>query len=316
MENLVKIREVSLKYDISARALTYYEEMGLLQSTRSDDYAYRLYDENACRRLEQILVLRKLNIKIKDIQKIFKSNTSDSVLEVLSQKVNDIDDEVALLRELKEIVLDFIQRIEKADFHNDDDVKRLYEKAKEVELQLVNIDYVGNPSTVKRLVDVVEKLEKKPDVRVVELPKCRMITSGNGKKETLKRFDKLWSKLDKKRKDRFFPRDFMWWDGRSKSTIWWYAVEGWVTEKDTNGFEFFDFEGGFYAAAICRQDDFSDGMRVYEGIKEWVMEHETFKLDERSGHYHLWHVVGVPDTDKGLGYRQLEIFVPIKLIMK
>lgn len=316
MDGLIKIREVSLKYDISARALKYYEDMGLLQSTKSDDYAYRLYDENACRRLEQILVLRKLNIKVKDIQRIFRSNSTDIVLEVLSQKVNDIDDEVALLHELKDIVLDFIKQIEKFDFHNDNDVKLLYEKARKVEQQLVNVDYGGNPSTVKRLVDVVEKLEKKPDVRIVELPKCRMITSGNGEKETLKRFDKLWTKLDMKRKDRFFPRDFMWWDEGSKTTIWWYAVEDWVTETDAGEFELFDFEGGFYAAAICRQDDFSDGTRVYEGIKAWVAEHETFELDERSGHYHLWHVVGVPATDKGLGYRQLEIFVPVKLSAK
>ncbi|WP_313340027.1 MerR family transcriptional regulator [Sedimentibacter sp.] len=56
---------VSSKYDITARTLRYYEDMGLLYSTRSDDYAYRMYDKNAVRRLEQILILRKLNISIK-----------------------------------------------------------------------------------------------------------------------------------------------------------------------------------------------------------------------------------------------------------
>lgn len=72
----------------------------------------------------------------------------------------------------------------------------------------------------------------------------RTVSSGNGEKETLKRFDKLWTKFDMKRKDRFFPRDFMWWDEGSKATIWWYAVEDWVTETDAGGFELFDFEGG------------------------------------------------------------------------
>ncbi|MCL1952223.1 MAG: MerR family DNA-binding transcriptional regulator, partial [Oscillospiraceae bacterium] len=32
------------RYDISARTLRYYEDMGLLTSTRGEDYAYRLYD--------------------------------------------------------------------------------------------------------------------------------------------------------------------------------------------------------------------------------------------------------------------------------
>ena len=42
MSNLVKIKDVSAKYSVSARTLRYYEDMGLLTSTRSDDYAYRL----------------------------------------------------------------------------------------------------------------------------------------------------------------------------------------------------------------------------------------------------------------------------------
>ncbi len=314
MGKLTKIREVSLQYDITARALKYYEDMGLIQSTKSDDYAYRLYDESAIKRLEQILILRKLNIKVRDIQRIFQSENSDVVLEILSQKVTDIDNEVSLLHELKEVVIDFIKQIEQFNFHNESDVKLLYEKAKEIQGQLVNVDYSGNPSTIKRLIDVTEKLEKKPDVRIVELPNCRMITSGEGDKETLRRFDRLWSKLDTKRKDRFFPRDFMWWDEERKVSIWWYAIEDWVTEMDTKGFEIFEFEGGFYAAGICRQDDYSDGMRVYEGIKAWVSEHESFEFDERLGHCHLWHVIGPKDTNQELGYRQLEIFVPIRLV--
>lgn len=70
MNELIKIREISSKYDISARTLHYYEDMGLLTSIRSSDYSYRMYDEKAVRRLEQILILRKLNISIKDIQRI------------------------------------------------------------------------------------------------------------------------------------------------------------------------------------------------------------------------------------------------------
>lgn len=58
MGELIKIREMASKYDISARTLRYYEDMGLIQSTRSADYAYRLYDEVAVHRLEQILILR------------------------------------------------------------------------------------------------------------------------------------------------------------------------------------------------------------------------------------------------------------------
>jgi len=122
MSELIKIREISLKYDVSARALKYYEDMGLITSARSEDYAYRMYDEAAVKRIEQILILRKLNISIKDIQRIFSTSGSEIVLEVLGKKVDAIDEEVSLLHELKEIVLEFIREIKEADFSNDSDV--------------------------------------------------------------------------------------------------------------------------------------------------------------------------------------------------
>ncbi|MCL2461337.1 MAG: MerR family transcriptional regulator [Defluviitaleaceae bacterium] len=145
MSGLTKIRDVSAKYGVSARTLRYYEDMGLISSTRDDGQAYRRYDEEAVKRLEQILILRKLNISIKDIQRVFNTAGPDAVLEALGKKVNDIDEEIALLHELKEIVIAFIRQIGQADFSKDSDVKLLYAKAKEIETQLVNVDYSGNP---------------------------------------------------------------------------------------------------------------------------------------------------------------------------
>jgi DNA-binding transcriptional MerR regulator/uncharacterized glyoxalase superfamily protein PhnB len=164
MNDLIKIKEISSKYNISARTLRYYEDIGLIESIRSDDYAYRKYDEITVKRLEQILILRKLNISIKDIKRVFSAPDSAVVIEVLGKKVNEIDDEAALLYELKEIILEFIQQIKDSDFSKDNDVKKLYEKAKDIEVQLVNIDYDGNPSGINRLLEVTEKLEKKQSI--------------------------------------------------------------------------------------------------------------------------------------------------------
>ena len=132
MNNLVKIREISVKYNVSARTLRYYEDMGLIESTRSDGYAYRLYDEAAIKRLEQILILRRLNISIKDIKRIFGTAGSEVVLDVLEKKVDHIDEEVSLLHELKKIVLEFIEQIKSLDFEKETDVKLLYEKAGDI----------------------------------------------------------------------------------------------------------------------------------------------------------------------------------------
>jgi DNA-binding transcriptional MerR regulator len=167
MTELIKAGDLSNRYGVSTRTLRYYEEIGLIQSQRTKDYAYRMYDDANIKRLEQILILRKLNISIKDIQRIFSTAGSEVVLEVLAKKVDDIDEEVALLYELKEIVISFIRQIEQADFSRDSDVKLLYEKAREIETQLINAEYSGNPAPVHRLFEVAEKLEEKAVSRLL-----------------------------------------------------------------------------------------------------------------------------------------------------
>ena len=90
MSELTKITDVSMQYALTARTLRYYEDIGLLASVRTEGYAHRMYDETAITRLKQILILRKLNVSIKDIKRIFTASDSDAVLDVLGKKAEDI----------------------------------------------------------------------------------------------------------------------------------------------------------------------------------------------------------------------------------
>ncbi len=317
MSELVKIRDVSTKYDISARTLRYYEDMGLIKSTRSDDYAYRLYDEAAVKRLEQILILRKLNIKIVDIQRIFNTSGSEIVLEVLGKKVDDIDEEVSLLHELKDIILDFIHQIEQADFGKESDVKLLYEKAKEIETQINNVDYNGNPSNVNRLLTAAEKVEREPDILIVEMPPCRMVTSGLADEDELNRFDAMWMRLGSRIADKINPRDFMYYDEEQKKSVWLYMLEDWMTKSDTEGYEIITFGGGLFAAATADSWEFSEYQRVHRGIVAWLARQEHLELDETSTRHMLYHFAGPHSAQmKEWNYGKVRYFVPIKLKAK
>lgn len=61
------ISQVSRALSVSTQALRYYEEMGLILSRRIEGYAYRVYDEDTVRRIEQILFLRSVRIPLRDI---------------------------------------------------------------------------------------------------------------------------------------------------------------------------------------------------------------------------------------------------------
>lgn len=318
MGELTKIHEVSARYGVTARTLRYYEDVGLIKSIRSDEYAYRLYDDGALRRLEQILVLRKLDISVKDIARVFADSQSGVLLEVLGKKVEDIDDEVALLHELRRIVLTFIRQLGTVDFKNGDDVRRLYQSASEIERQLMDIDSESAEKTgIDHMLTVATQLEKEPDVCVYELPACTMaeargdigrIDEGNS---PLARFDRWFSEVDKRRVDKFFARDFMWYDPAQNESVWWYALP--QNECMPEWLREIAFGGGYYAAAVSRDEDDVDGDRVYRGIKKWVDESGYFTLDEKNGRQTLFHIIGTPETHKAMGYSQLEIYVPIAL---
>jgi len=51
---------------VSSRTLRYYEEVGLLWSNHPDNKTQRYYDAAALERLKQIIILRKLQIPVKE----------------------------------------------------------------------------------------------------------------------------------------------------------------------------------------------------------------------------------------------------------
>ncbi len=322
MNNLIKIKDVSGKYSITARTLRYYEDMGLISSTRSDDYAYRMYDESAVRRIEQILILRKLNISIKDIQRIFNTSSSDIVLEVLEKKVQNIDDEVALLHELKDIVLDFIREIERVDFTDNSDIKLLYDKAKELETQLISVDYIGKPSKINRLIEITEKLDKKiPDVMVVRIPGFRAITSGDQPwGEMFKEggyMYQLWQHCHLYKSVIFDCFDFLL--SKDDKAEWICAVKDGVTNADISPFTLFDFPGGLYAMAVSIDEDNESIQKVEDKVSQWI-EGTNFELDKSSSVmfnmpylYEDGRDIAYKDIEKGLGYKQMQRYFPIKL---
>jgi len=69
--------EVAKLTGISVRTLHYYDEIGLLPPSETTDAGYRLYDDTALERLQQILFFRELDLPLKDIAKIMGNPSFD-----------------------------------------------------------------------------------------------------------------------------------------------------------------------------------------------------------------------------------------------
>lgn len=103
--NDMTISEVSRRYGVSTRMLRYYEKEGLITCRRRPGYAYRTYDETAVKRLQQILLLRKLRLSLKQIGILLSSAAKAAEMTaILRQKRSEMEDEINALKTIHDIL--------------------------------------------------------------------------------------------------------------------------------------------------------------------------------------------------------------------
>lgn len=166
----------------------YYEEEGLIESKRKDDYAYRVYDETAVRRLQQIIVLRKLQIPVKQISSILENQDALTTIGIFEQSIRELDEEITALSTIKSILkflIDFLQ--EKAnvsiqfDLLSDASVLQLVESLSfakyKIKENLSMEDLNKANSTLNRLTDQKEQAKvRHPQEKIVKTHDYKGIT--------------------------------------------------------------------------------------------------------------------------------------------
>ncbi len=108
MDDLRKIGDVASSYGITGRTLRYYEEIGLLKSVRAEDSRYRLYDGEALECLEEILILRRLDISMSEIFDVMSSRNPSRLVEALSKKLALLKKENRKIEGLRALIERFL----------------------------------------------------------------------------------------------------------------------------------------------------------------------------------------------------------------
>lgn len=80
------VKDVSEITEVSIRTLRYYDEIGLLKPTKLTEAGYRLYDNKALEKLQEIMFFRELEIPLMDIKKIMDNPNYDKEQALLAQK--------------------------------------------------------------------------------------------------------------------------------------------------------------------------------------------------------------------------------------
>ncbi|MPM08308.1 hypothetical protein SDC9_54620 [bioreactor metagenome] len=165
------ISQVSKSFGISTRMLRYYEQVGLIESFRRDNYAYRIYNETTLSRLRQILILRKLRIPLKQIKVILQRPDAVTAIEIFRQNISELDDEIAALSTIRNILSHFIDELQKT---TDVQIQHMITQDDIVlasigSLSLTSINFKED-KTMDNLKKAEESLSKLNDVRIIYLP--------------------------------------------------------------------------------------------------------------------------------------------------
>lgn len=278
---LQTISQVSKTYDISSRMLRYYEQIGLIKSIRNEDNSYRLYDESATKRVQQIIILRKLQIPVKQICIILNNPVAGTVIDIFKKSISELDSEITALSTIKSILDNFVVELEKIaglhlnlDFLGDDSVLKL---AGSLSLIQRNVKDNITISDLNKAADVLNKLK---EVRVIYLPPMTVASAffmGDNSHEkawtAIHDFVKQNSLMEIKPDLRVFRHE------RSNATGQNFGNEVWVSIPDD-----FDvpapltkkrFHGGQYAVHLLG----ADGFITYLGMQDWINESDKYQYD-------------------------------------
>lgn len=170
---MIRINEVVGSFGISSRTLRYYEETGLIWSYHPSNKSQRYYDADALERLKQIIILRKLQIPIKDMVVIFKSESTAALIKAFVDKLESLDTEIYALSELRKLVDDFLHKMLMSGVKKISGITLLYE---ETEKRLASAEK-NETLTFEKLSEISREALRLHDVRIIRLPPMRVLTS-------------------------------------------------------------------------------------------------------------------------------------------
>jgi len=316
---LKTVSQVSKQYGVSTRMLRYYEEIGLLQSLRKEDYSYRVYDEDMLKRLQQIIILRKLQIPVKKISVILNNTETAAVIEIFKENISEMEKEMSALSTIKFILEKFVSDIEKItavqmnlDILNDDSVQKMAES-----LSLVQKNIKESFMSMNELNQAAEILSQRDGgkVRVIHIPRMTVVEVGCTKHSPSQNYHNIEFIKDPCQRIASNVRDVLkkfiddvdLFTIKPDTRIFGCGNEGPNSEGDWEGdfcmwasipddldvpfpLKKREFYGGLYAACANSQysiEDYRAGrmgdLECYRIMSEWADEHDDEYSDDNGG---------------------------------
>ncbi len=337
---LLTISQVSKLLNVSTRTLRYYEQIGLLPSIKKEEYAYRTYDEASINRLEQIIILRKLRIPLKQITEILKKEDAVLAIDIFQENLKEINNEISALSTIRKILAVFIEKLgsaitekKKLDLLGDAEVLKVVEALAVTKIKFKEDKSVEDNKTAKDLNKANKELNALKDIRIVYIPPLTVAASQyTGKDsemhsgERLDKFVRESGLLKHKPDARHFgfnnpmpPRETAYGTPSAGYEVWVSIPEDMEVPEPLVKKQFY---GGLYAAHAISMDEFDH----WGLLADWVFQNNPdyesawgekrcdlpdaemdWALEEQLNFFH-----NVQDPNFNSEKMQLDLLFPIK----
>lgn len=275
------IGEVSSMFQISARMLRYYEKIGLIESVRKEGYAYRVYNADAVRRVQQIIILRKLQIPLKQIRCMMDGNKAEAV-RILEAQIRNMNENAATVHAMKKALEKLLELL--CEDASDKNYMDLVQEDTIVELTEFLPLEKHHLKGERKMSIAKEMVEKGNCVRIVLLPPCTVASyqfAGDDPEETVGEVVNMFIRSSGLYEIKPDARMFGFNNPEPQPGSDYHGYEDWVTIPDdmevSSPLIKKHFAGGLYAAYTINFPDFYE----WNFLKEWVKNSEKYQEDHR-----------------------------------
>lgn len=307
---MLRIGETAKKFHISNRTLRYWEEKEILQSTRLEN-GYRYYDDENVMRIQQIVLLRKLQMPITEIERVLIADNRNVAVDALTRHLGNLRQESDIHRSLAALVEQLIARIQ-----TEEHPERMFTYPQDMpDNTFSSIERHFKFLLSER--DFAMLSNPLGNVRIVRLPAMTVASyraeSATPEDDCSKVFNRfvLEHKLHKRDGYRYFgfnnPNPT---DGNPV-----YGYEMWVSiPDDFTGLEplkRISFRGGLYASISTQMNEIGERWQL---LYDWCKSHEQYDFDPSA----QWLEECSMDFESFIsdktddGEKQLDLLAPIK----
>ncbi|MGL5694505.1 MAG: MerR family transcriptional regulator [Peptostreptococcaceae bacterium] len=163
MKEKYLIGEVCKLFDITRDTLVHYDKIGLLSPKKDKDNGYRYYDIEDLNCLTDILLFKKLNLPLSDINKAINNSSPKDILNLIEERQVYLEEEIKKINKLQKILSSMklnvnacVNKLDKIEFREENDNDIFVEITKENKFN----DFIDIIEGMNGIVEGIDSLDK------------------------------------------------------------------------------------------------------------------------------------------------------------